>query len=398
MEAIAQSRSQFDQLVYARDILQCAGQAILRVSRRLGDSFCRAVELLLACRGHVVVSGVGKAGLIGQKISATLASTGTPSHFLHPTEALHGDLGRVRLGDVGLLLSASGETEEMVRLASALTELQIPIIAMTCSRQSQLARSAQVVLELGPIEEADHLRLAPSTSTTVMLALGDALALTVSRLRGFRAEDFARFHPGGSLGKKLSHVEEHMRPLSECRLASDQLTLRQVIVATRRPGRRTGAIMLLDAEGKLSGIFTDSDLAKVLERRQDSVLDAPIADLMTRHPITLRAGTSLRDAVRVLAEKKISELPVVNENGNPVGLLDITDVIALFPDLLSQNGQGTFDERTSTESQQPGDSSEDETRSRPYEMRSNVFRSSQPPGLPELRIVVPEEREYPNER
>lgn len=388
MEAVARRLSELEQLVCARDVLRSAGEAILAVASRLGPSFCSAVEILLACRGHVVVSGLGKAGLIGQKISATLASTGTPSHFLHPTEALHGDLGRVRPGDVSLILSASGETEEIVRLVTALCELGIPIIAMTCFGQSRLARSANVVLELGMIEEAGHLRLAPSTSTTVMLALGDALALTVSRLRGFQAEDFARFHPGGSLGKKLSNVEDHMRPLSECRIASDRLTLRQVIVSTRRPGRRTGAIMLVDSEGKLSGIFTDSDLAKVLERRQDPVLDTPIAELMTQHPITVCMGTSLRDAVTILAEKKISELPVVDAEVRPVGLLDITDVVALFPDQLCPTGYSTLDERLSLQEQ-----SAERGKSPAEPERHRNSPGQERLGSPDLRIIVPDDNE-----
>jgi len=390
MEAIAHRCSEFDQLLYARDVLQSAGQAILAVAHHLGGSFCSAIELLLACQGHVVVSGLGKAGLVGQKISATLASTGTPSHFLHPTEALHGDLGRVRPEDVALLLSASGETEEIVRLVAALVELKVPIVAMSCSRQSRLAKSADVVLEMGPIEEAGHLRLAPSTSTTVMLALGDALALTVSRLRGFRAEDFARFHPGGTLGKKLSRVEEHMRSLDECRIASDCLTLRQVIVATRRPGRRTGAIMLVDSDGKLSGIFTDSDLAKVLERRQDSVLDAPIADLMTHNPITVCAGTSLRDAVAILAEKKISELPVVDSGTHPLGLLDITDVVALFPDHFSQKWPPECDENPPVCQEDSATLSDARTKRYPLLGRSES-PSYNRPEVPGLRIIAPEE-------
>ncbi|MGQ9505374.1 MAG: KpsF/GutQ family sugar-phosphate isomerase [Thermogutta sp.] len=385
MEAVAHHLSEFEQLVCGRGVLRSAGEAILGVASGLGRPFCLAVEMLFACRGHVVVSGLGKAGLVGQKISATLASTGTPSHFLHPTEALHGDLGRVRPEDVALILSASGETEEIIHLVTAFGEMRIPIIALTCSRQSRLAKLADVVLELGTIEEAGHLRLAPSTSTTVMLALGDALALTVSQLRGFRAEDFARFHPGGSLGKKLSNVEEHMRPLAECRIASDRLSLRQVIVTTRRPGRRTGAIMLVDAEGKLSGIFTDSDLAKILERREDPVLDAPIAELMTRHPITVSTGTSLRDAVAILAEKKISELPVVDGDRHPVGLLDITDVVALFPDQLTASCTFGLDEATPA--------------ARPAKPHF-AGRHSNPSGegemgSPGLRLLVPEENDLP---
>lgn len=323
--------SEFEVILSARDVLRSAGQALLTVAERLGFPFYQVVQSLLHCRGHAVVSGLGKAGLVGQKISATLASTGTPSLFIHPTEALHGDLGRVQPGDIALLLSASGETEEMLRLATCLNEMGVTVIAMTCCPQSRLAQAADMLLDLGPLDEAGHLRLAPSTSTTVMLAVGDALALTVSRLRGFQAEDFAKFHPGGSLGKKLSKVDDHMRQLDQCRVASDEYTLRQVIIATRRPGRRTGAVMLVDREGTLSGIFTDSDLARLLERRDDQAFDLPIKDLMTRHPITVLAGSPIRQAIELLAEKKISELPVVDEAHRPVGILDITDVISLFP-------------------------------------------------------------------
>ena len=217
----------------------------------------------------MIVSGIGKAGLIGQKIMATLASTGTPSHFLHPAEAVHGDLGRVHADDVVLVLSQSGETEEIVRLLPPLAELGVPIIAITGRADSTLGRAARVVIDLGPVEEACPLGLAPSSSTTAMLAVGDALALVVSRMRGFAREDFARFHPAGNLGLKLSKVEQHMRPLEQCRVAPEGQTVREVLVRVSVPGRRTGATMLVDAEGKLSGIFTDSDLARLFEQRRD---------------------------------------------------------------------------------------------------------------------------------
>ena len=196
-------------------------RALARVADRLDGEFCRAVELVHSCRGNVIVCGMGKAGLIGQKIMATLASTGTPSHCLHPAEAVHGDLGRVRRGDVVLMLSQSGETEEIVRLLPSLTEFGVPIVAITASAASSLGRAATVTIELGPLEEACALGLAPSTSTTAMLALGDALALVVSQMRRFSREDFARFHPAGSLGNKLSRVEHHARPLEQCRVSSD---------------------------------------------------------------------------------------------------------------------------------------------------------------------------------
>jgi arabinose-5-phosphate isomerase len=274
---------------------------------------------------------MGKAGQIGQKISATLASTGTRSHWLHPAEAVHGDLGRIHPQDVVFVLSQSGETEEVVRLLPWLRELAIPIIALTAEAESTLGRAASVVIALGPMEEACRLGLAPSTSTTVMLAVGDALALVVSRMRGFTQEDFARFHPAGSLGRKLSRVEHHMRPLEQCRVAPDSLSVREVFVSLRVPGRRTGAIMLVDGEGRLSGIFTDSDLARLFERRRDHDLDGPLREVMTPHPVTVLVGAMLTDAVTIMAQRKISELPVVDNDGRPAGLIDITDVVGLLP-------------------------------------------------------------------
>jgi arabinose-5-phosphate isomerase len=274
---------------------------------------------------------MGKAGIVGQKIAATLASLGTRAHFLHPAEAFHGDLGRIHASDVVLMLSQSGETGEVVQLLPSLKEFEVPIVAVTASKTSSVGCAARVVLELGQLEEACSLGLAPSTSTTAMLALGDALALVLSKLRGFEAEDFARFHPGGALGRKLSRVDDIMRPLEECRTARDGQTVRQVVVTTSKPGRRTGAIMLTDADGRLTGLFTDSDLARLFERRDEAALDRPIAEVMVASPSTVRSGKRVSEAVNLLASRKFSELPVVDAEGRPVGLLDITDLIGLFP-------------------------------------------------------------------
>jgi arabinose-5-phosphate isomerase len=276
---------------------------------------------------------MGKAGLICQKVAATLASTGTRSHFLHPAEAVHGDLGRIHRDDVLLVLSQSGETEEVVRLLPSLAELRVPILAVTSRRTSTLARAAAVVIDLGPLVEACSLGLAPSTSTTAMLAMGDALSLVTSRMRDFRREDFARFHPAGNLGRQLSRVEDYMRPLADCRVASQSQSVREIFVQGSRSGRRTGAIMLVDGAGKLSGVFTDSDLARLFERRRDAAIDGAISAVMTARPCTVPQGSMMADAVAKMAERKISELPVVDADGKPVGLVDITDVVGLFPDL-----------------------------------------------------------------
>ena len=324
--------SQFEQLRYAREIIQVEGQAVLRLMQRLDGEFCRAVELLHDCPGSAIVSGIGKAGLIAQKIAATLASTGTRSQYLHPAEAIHGDLGRVHRSDVIIILSQSGETEEVLRMLASLVALEVPLIAITGNPQSTLGRSATVTIDLGPMQEACRLGLAPSTSTTAMLAMGDALALVVSRMRGFGSEDFARFHPGGSLGRKLSKVDEHMRPLHECRVAKCSQSVRDILIARNYPGRRTGAVMVVDCNGKLRGIFTDSDLARLFESRRDDALDGSIRDVMTSHPAQVPTGSMMSDAVQIMAERKISELPVVDAAGQPAGLIDITDVVNMLPD------------------------------------------------------------------
>jgi arabinose-5-phosphate isomerase len=329
--AVTGQLSPFEQLRFARQVILTESRALNRLADQLGEEFCRAVELVHSCQGNVIVCGIGKAGLIGQKIMATMASTGTPSHCLHPAEAVHGDLGRVGRNDVVLMLSQSGETEEIVRLLPSLADFGVPIIAITASRRSSLGQAATVTVELGSLEEACSLGLAPSTSTTAMLALGDALALVVSQMRQFSREDFARFHPAGSLGVKLSRVEHHARPLRQCRVSSENETVREVLVGASVPGRRTGAIMLVDGQGRLSGIFTDSDLARLFEHRRDNELDRPIRDLMTKNPLRVEVGSMMVDAVAIMAGRKISELPVIDAAGKPVGMIDITDVVAMLP-------------------------------------------------------------------
>lgn len=329
--AAARADGPFEQLRFARQVILAESRALARIADCLNGEFCRAIDLILACQGNVLVSGMGKAGLVGQKIMATLASTGTPSHYLHPAEAVHGDLGRVRSDDLVLMLSLSGETDEVLRILPSLREFGVPIVAITARASSSLGRAATVTIELGSVEEACSLGLAPSTSTTAMLAVGDALALAVSRSRGFRREDFARFHPAGSLGYQLSRVENHMRPLEQCRVADHGKTVRDVLVNLSVPGRRTGAIMLVDQKGRLSGVFTDSDLARLFEHHRDQDVDVPVERVMTKSPLRVREGSLMIDAVAIMGGRKISELPVVDENDKPVGLIDITDIVSLLP-------------------------------------------------------------------
>lgn len=330
-----------EQLFAAREIVRLEAVALWKVSYRMGNSLLEAIDVIRRSRGCVIVTGMGKAGLIGQKIAATLSSTGTRSHFMHPAEAFHGDLGRVHEEDVVLVLSQSGETDEVVQLLPSLREFGVPLIAMTANRVSTLGRAASVVIEMGHLEEACSLGLAPSTSTTAMLAVGDAMALVLSKMSGFGADDFARFHPGGALGRKLSRVDDHMRPLDQCRVAPEYLSVREVLIECSKPGRRTGAIMLVDETGKLTGLFTDSDLARLFERREEASLDRPMRDVMIREPRTIHSEARIADAIELLAQRKISELPIVAEDGKPLGLIDVTDVLGLSVEDATESPQQT---------------------------------------------------------
>lgn len=312
-----------------RQALQDESSALMEMSRHLDETFTQAVDLIDKCTGNILVCGMGKAGLVGQKVMATMGSLGIRSHFLHPAEAAHGDLGRVRSDDCMLIFSQSGETEEITRLLPSLRQMGVPIISVTGNKTSSLARFSTVVLDLRSPREACPLGLAPSTSTTLMLALGDALALALSVKQHFSPKDFARNHPAGSLGKMLSVVDSLMRPLERCRLAFETLTIRQVFVNTVLPGRRTGAIMLINDDGMLTGVFTDSDLARLFEQG-DVPLDESIEKHMTRRPWAVQKGMMAVDAVNLMFEQKISELPVIDFEGRPVGMVDITDVSAFF--------------------------------------------------------------------
>jgi arabinose-5-phosphate isomerase len=321
-----------DGISFVREVLRIEADAIDRVRDRVDGAVIAAAMLLNGCQGSVIVTGMGKAGLVGQKLAATLASTGTRAFPLHPAEALHGDLGRIRAGDVVLALSQSGETEEIVRLIPALRRLEAKLVAITERATSTLGRSADLCIVLGPIEEACPLGLAPSASTTALMALGDALALLVSRMKNFTADDFAVFHPAGSLGRKLARVEDVMRTGPHVRTARAEETVREILARLGGARRRSGAILVTDpADNHLLGIFTDSDLARLFETRRDAMLDRPIAEVMTANPVKTVAGSTLGDAVDALRARKLSELPVVDGSGRLLGLIDVTDLIGLDP-------------------------------------------------------------------
>lgn len=323
--------ARFDQLREAREILKLESNALSEVAHRLDTGFCEAVDALLSCTGSVIVCGMGKAGLIGQKLTATFSSTGTRAHFLHPAEAVHGDLGCIHPQDILLALSNSGETEEISALLPTVKRMGVPIIAITGSDRSTLGQHADIRILLGRLQEACPWGLAPTTSTTAMLAVGDALALVVARQRGFSPQQFAVFHPAGSLGRRLKSVTEIMRPLSVLRQAQASQSVREVFVSTPVAGRRSGAVLLLDEDGTLAGIFTDSDLARLMEQRRDESLDRPIREVMTTRPVTLPTSAMFSDVVAILSERKISEIPVVDQHSAPVGMIDITDVIGWLP-------------------------------------------------------------------
>jgi arabinose-5-phosphate isomerase len=320
-----------DRLGYAREIVRGEAAALQQVADRLDEAFLQAVEMFYRCPGRICVTGTGKSADVGQKIAGTFNSTGTRAYVLDATRAMHGDLGMLHPHDVVLALSHSGESEELVRLLPSLRQMATGLVALTSTRQSTLARKADVAIVLGPLEEVCPLGLAPSTSTTAMIAVGDAMAFVLTRMREFTREDFARFHPAGSLGRKLLKVETVMRHGDELRLAHCEETVREVFAQARRQGRRTGAVILVDAAGKLNGIFTDSDLARLFEQRREHVLDGPIREVMTANPLTVAVGARVIDAVEVLKRCKISELPVVDAAGKPVGMIDITDLIGLVP-------------------------------------------------------------------
>jgi arabinose-5-phosphate isomerase len=318
-------------LEFAREVLRIEANALDLVRMRLDATIARAAERVFRCPGSVIVTGMGKAGLVGQKVAATLASTGTRAFSLHPGEAIHGDLGRIRADDVVIALSQSGETEEVLRLIPPLRRLGAVLVAITGRSTSSLGEAADICVALGPIEEACPLGLAPSASTTALMAVGDALALLVSKMRDFRAEDFALYHPGGNLGRRLAYVEDLMRTNNRLRQAHRSKTVREVFVGLAGPRRRSGAVLIVDDDGRLAGIFTDSDLARLFEGRHEDRLDRPISEVMTADPIQVAVGSSVAEAVEVMKSRKISELPVVDRNGRPVGLIDLTDLIGLVP-------------------------------------------------------------------
>jgi arabinose-5-phosphate isomerase len=309
----------------AREVFKIEAQAVRALANKLDNNFIKSMEEICRCKGRVVVTGMGKAGIIGQKISATLSSLGTPSIWLHSAEAVHGDLGRVTKDDVVIALSNSGETEETKSLIPILKKIGAKIIAITGSKKSSLARHSDLVLDVSVKKEVCPLGLAPTSSTTAMLAMGDALAVCLVEKKGFKARDFALFHPGGALGKKLLlKVEDIMRKGNANPIVKEEAIVKDALYAITEA--RAGAASVVDNVGRLSGIFTDGDLRRHLEG-DTNLSRRKVKEVMTKNPVTTAPEKLAVEALRILEEKKIDELPVVDKNRKPVGMLDVQDIL-----------------------------------------------------------------------
>jgi arabinose-5-phosphate isomerase len=312
-------------LALARQTFAIEAAAVQALGQRVGPSFVQAIERLLACRGRVVVMGMGKSGHIGRKIAATLASTGTPAMFVHPAEASHGDLGMITDQDVLLAISNSGQSEELTGLLPALRRQQVALIALTGSLDSELARHADVVLDCSVEQEACPLNLAPTASTTAQLAMGDALAVALLDARGFRAEDFARSHPGGALGRKLlTHVSDVMRRAQAVPQVGLQAPFTELMREMSTKG--LGASAVVDAQGQVCGIFTDGDLRRLVEKGQD-LRSLRAQEVMHPSPRTVHADALAAQAAAIMEQHRITSVLVVDEQGRLIGALNSNDLM-----------------------------------------------------------------------
>ena len=309
------------------NVVRIEAEALVALAERLAgsmkQSFERAVDLLHRCTARVVVTGMGKSGIIAQKIAATLSSTGTPSLFMHPAEALHGDLGMVAPGDVVIALSSSGETEELLKLLAKIKRVGDALISFTCDLQSTLAQASDVALDCSVPREGCSLGLAPTASTTAMLALGDALAVTLSEKRGFKEEDFAELHPGGKLGKKLMRVSDLMHAGEALPRVSPDTSMHDVIYEMSR--KKLGMTTVVQ-NGMLLGVISDGDLRRLLERRGKDAMDLKAGECMTRTPVTVPASTFAMTALNLMEERKITSLVVVESDSRLLGVVHLHDL------------------------------------------------------------------------
>ncbi len=311
----------------AKRVLRIEAEAISGLIERLDARFERAVETLFKCKSRVVVTGMGKSGLIGRKISATFSSVGTPSFFLHAAEAAHGDLGMLASDDVVLAISVSGETQELLDMIETLKRLGIPLVTLTANPRSTLAVASDVVLDIAVKEEACSLNLAPTASVAAALAMGDALAISLLERRGFKEEDFAALHPGGKLGKRLLRVESLMHAGENLPCVAPTTKMPDVIYEMSRKG--LGLTAVVDTDKKLLGIITDGDLRRVMQQRRKDALDLTAAECMTKNPVTLAASELAASALHVMEEKKITSVMVVDAEHRVQGVVHIHDLWTL---------------------------------------------------------------------
>jgi arabinose-5-phosphate isomerase len=315
----------------AERVLRLEAEAVLALIPRLDERFDRAVDLLFGCRGRVIVTGMGKSGLIGRKVAATLASTGTPAYYLHPAEGVHGDLGMVARGDVVLALSNSGETDELLAILPLLTRLGIPIVLLTGNATSTLARQSSVVLDVAVSEEACPMNLTPTSSTTAALAMGDALAMALLELRGLRPDDFAALHPGGILGwRTLVRVADLMHSGDEIPVVSTDVLMKDAIVEMTR--KRLGITTVVDRAGRLVGVVTDGDLRRA-HLRSEPIVDIRAGELATRSPKTVAASELAVKALEIMETFAITSLIIVDAEGRPVGVIHLHDILRAKIDL-----------------------------------------------------------------
>jgi arabinose-5-phosphate isomerase len=311
----------------ARRVLKIEAQAINDVLTRLDASFERAVDLLFACKGRVVLSGMGKSGLVARKISATLSSTGTPSFFLHPGEALHGDLGMLARGDTLLAVSYGGETQEIIALLEALKRLEIPLITLTGKPKSTLGEASDIVLDVSVREEACSLNLAPTASTTVAMAVGDALAVSLLERRGFRPDDFAALHPAGSLGKKLLRAEHLMHAGAALPRVAPDTPMPDVF--HEMSAKKLGMTTVTHADGRLAGILTDGDLRRLMEKHRGATLEMTAGQCMTKNPQTIGPHVLASEALNLMEKRKITSIVVVDESNAVLGVVHLHDLWTL---------------------------------------------------------------------
>ncbi len=309
----------------AKEVITIEAKAVRELVKRINQDFLAAVDLIAKCKGRVIVTGMGKTGIIGRKISSTFSSTGTPSLWMHSAEAVHGDLGQVTKNDVAVIISYSGETEETTRLLPLIKKIGSRTIAMTGNLSSTLAKHTDVVLDVSVQREGCPLGLAPMASATVTLVMGDALAACLILRKGFRQEDFAFYHPGGSLGRRLLlKVEDIMRKGAHCPKVRNDMKVKRVLLAITQA--RCGSACVLNVHGRLVGIFTDGDLRRHIES-DVRLLERRVSDVMTKNPATISKDKLAVEALRILQERKIDELPVLDRRNKLVGLLDVQDLL-----------------------------------------------------------------------